>query len=87
MEDNKQNVNQENNDQVKLDHSPYARATFFSPIVRVLPKIGRNALCPLESKKFKNCCGKSGQDFCTKAKENLENYINELKAKQDDKSS
>lgn len=87
MQDNQQNTNQENKDIVKLDHTPYARATFFSPVVRVLPKIGRNAICPLEGKKFKNCCGKSGQDFCTKAKENLENYINELKAKNNDQSS
>jgi hypothetical protein len=56
-------------------------------VVRVLPKISRNALCPLTNKKFKNCCGASGQDFCTKAKENLENYINELRQKPDDKSS
>lgn len=78
-----------NNDKIILPNNPYARATPFSPVVRVLPKIGRNTLCPLENKKFKNCCGKSGQDFCTKAKENLENYINELKTNQksDDKSS
>lgn len=74
-------------DKIKLDHSPYARATPFTPIVRVLPKIGRNSKCPLEGKKFKDCCGKSGQDFCDKAKENLENYINELKSKKDDQSS
>lgn len=67
------------NDKTVLPNNPYARATPFSPIVRVLPKISRNAFCPLENKKFKNCCGKSGQDFCTKAKENLENYIDELK--------
>jgi hypothetical protein len=33
----------------------------------------------MTNKKFKNCCGASGQDFCTKAKDNLENYLNELK--------
>ena len=75
------------NDKIVLPNNPYARATPFSPVVRVLPKINRNALCPLENKKFKNCCGKSGQDFCTKAKENLENYINELKSKNNDQSS
>jgi hypothetical protein len=74
------------NDKIKLPNSPYARATFISPIVRVLPKIIRNAYCPLMNKKFKKCCGASGQDFCTKAKENLENYINELKEKNNDKS-
>jgi hypothetical protein len=71
------------NDKITLPNNPYARATPFSPIVRVLPKIGRNSICPLENKKFKDCCGKNGQDFCTKAKENLENYINELKTSND----
>lgn len=81
----------EENNKFILPNNPYARATPFTPIVRVLPKIGRNAFCPLENKKFKHCCGKSGQDFCTKAKENLENHINELKTKKlepnNDKSS
>jgi len=76
----------EENTKITLANNPYARATDFSPVVRILPKIGRNTLCPLENKKFKNCCGKSGQDFCAKAKENLENYINELKSKNNDKS-
>ena len=45
-------------------------------------------MCPLSLKKFKHCCGASGQDFCNKAKENLENYVNELREKsKDDKSS
>lgn len=57
----------------------YARATEFHPIVRVLPKIKRNAYCTIENKKFKKCCGASGQNFCTKAKENLEKYLNDLK--------
>lgn len=73
MEENKDN-------KIILPNNPYARATPFSPVVRVLPKINRNAFCPLENKKFKHCCGKSGQDFCTKAKENLENHINDLRA-------
>lgn len=71
----------------KLPHSPYARATVFSPVVRVLPKISRNAQCPLMNKKFKKCCGASGQDFCTKAKENLEKYIDDLKTKENDQIS
>jgi hypothetical protein len=69
-----------------LPNNPYARATPFSPIVRVLSKISRNTTCPATNKKFKHCCGASGQDFCTKAKENLENYINELKEPKNDKS-
>jgi len=39
------------------------------------------------NKKFKKCCGASGQDFCTKAKENLEKYIDDLKTKENDQSS
>jgi hypothetical protein len=70
-----------------LPNNPYARATPFSPIVRVLSKISRNTRCPLMNKKFKHCCGASGQDFCEKAKENLENYIDELKESKNDKSS
>ena len=62
-----------------MPNNPYARATPFSPIVRVFPKINRNTPCPMTNKKFKNCCGASGQDFCARAKENLENYLNELK--------
>jgi hypothetical protein len=80
-------MEQESN-KISLNHNPYARATPFSPVVRVLPKISRNSMCPLSLKKFKNCCGASGQDFCNKAKENLENYVNELREKsKDDKSS
>jgi|Laugrefabdmm15sn_1035127.scaffolds.fasta_scaffold06323_3 hypothetical protein len=80
-------MEQESN-KISLNHNPYARATPFSPVVRVLPKISRNSMCPLSLKKFKHCCGSSGQDFCNKAKENLENYVNELREKsKDDKSS
>lgn len=71
---------------VILPSNPYARATDWSPIVRILPKINRNTFCPLKNIKFKKCCGASGQDFCNIAKENLENYINDLKSK-NDKSS
>jgi hypothetical protein len=79
-------MNEEKTSQkIVLPNSPYARATPFSPVVRVLTKIGRNIRCPIEGKKFKDCCGKTGQDFCIKAKENLENYINELKEKNNDK--
>jgi hypothetical protein len=78
---------QENN-KITLPNNPYARATDFSPVVRVLPKISRNSYCPLMNKKFKKCCGSSGQDYCNKAKENLENYVNDLKEKmKDDQSS
>jgi hypothetical protein len=83
-----QDISKENKkEKITLPHNPYARATPFSPVVRVLPKISRNSYCPLNNVKFKNCCGKSGQDFCTKAKENLENYVNDLRTKDNDKSS
>jgi hypothetical protein len=81
MEENTKNIADK---RIILPNNPYARATPFSPVVRVLPKILRNAYCPLNNVKFKNCCGKSGQDFCNKAKENLENYVNDLKSKKDD---
>lgn len=84
MSDQKENITIE---KITLNNNPYARATPFSPVVRVLPKISRNAICPATNKKFKNCCGLSGQDFCTQAKENLENYINDLTQKNDDQSS
>ena len=38
---------------IEWGNTPYGRATDFSPIVRVLPKINRNATCPFSSKKFK----------------------------------
>jgi len=90
MEENAQNISNTENQgdkKITLPNSPYARATFFSPVVRVLPKISRNSYCPLNNIKFKKCCGASGQDYCTKAKENLENYVNELREKHNDKSS
>ena len=70
-------------EKIILAHNPYARATNFSPIVRIFPKIPRNTNCPLLNKKFKKCCGASGQDFCNKAKENLETHLNDLKSKND----
>ena len=37
------------------------------PIRRQGPKLGRNDACPVDpSKKFKNCCGASGEKYCTK---------------------
>ena len=87
-----------NDKPVEWGDTPYGRATDFSPIVRVFPKIKRNATCPFTGKKFKKCCGSSGQDYCNQAKVNLEKYLNDLKAKnttideinktaEDDKSS
>ena len=84
MEENAQNIE---NNKIILPDNPYARATPFSPVVRVLPKISRNSYCPLNKVKFKKCCGTSGQDYCTKAKENLENYVNELREKHNDQGS
>ena len=66
--------------------SLYARATEFSPIVRVFPKITRNKVCPFSQQKFKKCCGKTGQNYCDKAKENLKNHLQSLK-ENNDKSS
>ena len=68
-----------NEEKFQLPNTPYARGTDFTPVVRVLPKISRNAMCPLLNKKFKKCCGITGQNFCNKAKENLEEHLNNLK--------
>lgn len=77
-------MNEENVD--KLTSIEYARATEFSPIVRIYPKISRNTVCPYSGKKFKNCCGQMGQDFCDKArdalKEHLMKIVNEKKEAQ-----
>lgn len=62
----------------KLTSVEYARATEFSPIVRIYPKISRNTICPHTSKKFKHCCGQMGQDFCDKAKDALKEHLIKL---------
>lgn len=62
----------------KLTDLEYARATEFSPIVRIYPKIPRNTTCPHTGKKFKNCCGQMGQDFCDKARDALKEYLIKL---------
>lgn len=59
---------------------PYVRTSPLAPIVRIFEKISRNTVCPLTNKKFKYCCGQSGQNFCNKAKENLESYLDQLKS-------
>lgn len=56
-----------------IDH-PYVRAYVGAPIHRMAPKMGRNDMCHLEGKKFKNCCGKNGYNFCKKM---LVNYLQE----------
>lgn len=59
----------------KLTSLEYARATEFSPIVRIYPKIPRNTTCPHTGKKFKHCCGQMGQDFCEKARDSLKEHL------------
>ena len=75
--------NSSNSSIEKIDFShvdtPYIRAYEGAPIHRVAPKMGRNDLCPLEGKKFKNCCGKEGYDFCKKM---LVNYLEGIAKKQ-----
>ena len=66
-------MNKDNID--KLTSIEYARATEFSPIVRIYPKVPRNMTCPSTGKKFKNCCGKLNQDFCEKAKDSLKEHL------------
>lgn len=71
-------MNQEKIDQIIASNNPYARATEFSPIVRIYTKIPRNTRCPYTNQKFKHCCGKTGQDFCDKAKEALKQKLDNL---------
>lgn len=59
-------------------YSAYARATNFSPIVRVVQKINRNSICPFTNSKFKKCCGSNGQNFCNKAIDSLNDYIKNI---------
>jgi hypothetical protein len=54
--------------------NPYVRAYVGAPIHRMAPKMGRNDICLMEGKKFKNCCGKDGYNFCKKL---LVNYLEE----------
>ncbi len=69
-------MNKENID--KLTSIEYARATEFSPIVRIYPKIPRNTVCPSTGKKFKNCCGKMNQDLCEKARDSLKDHLTKI---------
>lgn len=62
-------------DQIVSANHPYARGTEFSPIVRIYPKVPRNMLCPFTRKKFKKCCGQTGQDFCEKARDSLKEHL------------
>jgi hypothetical protein len=71
-------MNKENIEKLLASNNPYARATEFSPIVRIYPKFPRNLICQFSGKKFKNCCGQSGQDFCEKAKDSLKEHLNKL---------
>jgi len=68
-------MNKEKLESIVSATHPYGRATDFTPIVRIYPKIQRNTLCPFTRKKFKNCCGQTGQNFCEKAKETLKDYL------------
>jgi len=58
-----------------ITSTEYARATDFSPIVRIYEKISRNSICPFTRKKFKKCCGNTGQDFCEKARDSLREHL------------
>jgi len=71
-------MNKENIDKLINSNNPYARATEFSPIVRIYPKFPRNIVCHFSGKKFKNCCGQSGQDFCEKAKDSLKDHLTKM---------
>lgn len=72
------------NNNIEQPYSPYARALDFSPIVRVVKKVKRNQVCPFTNSKFKKCCGKSGQDFCNKSIDSLNDYLKCLDQKDTD---
>jgi len=69
-------MNKDNID--KLTLTEYARATEFSPIVRIYPKVPRNTICSHTGKKFKHCCGELNQDFCEKARDSLKEHLMKL---------
>lgn len=71
-------MNSERVEKLLASNNPYVRATEFSPIVRIYPKFPRNLVCQFSGKKFKNCCGQSGQDFCEKAKDSLKQHLTNL---------
>jgi hypothetical protein len=77
-------MNKDNID--KLTSIEYARATEFSPIVRIYTKIPRNAICPSTGKKFKNCCGKMNQDFCEKARDSLKEHLTKILNEKEDQN-
>jgi hypothetical protein len=58
-------IKDQNQQEVNLDQfRPYVRAFEGAPIHRIAPKMQRNDICSIESKKFKNCCGKDGHNYC-----------------------
>lgn len=71
-------MNEEKINEITSANHPYARATEFSPIVRIYNKISRNSRCPYTNEKFKNCCGKTGQNFCEKAKDTLRQHLQKI---------
>jgi hypothetical protein len=77
-------MNKDNID--KLTSIEYARATEFSPIVRIYPKVPRNMTCPSTGKKFKHCCGKLNQDFCEKAKDSLKEHLMKMVNEKEEQS-
>jgi hypothetical protein len=72
------------NGSIQQPYSPYARGCEFSPIVRVVKKIKRNQVCPINNTKFKKCCGKTGQNFCNKSIDSLNEYLKCLDKKDTD---
>lgn len=70
-------IKQENQEELNLNNfRPYVRAFEGAPVHRIAPKMQRNEICPLEKKKFKNCCGKDGHNYCKRLfNEFLENTL------------
>lgn len=65
-------------DSIELNQiTPYIKAYDRAPIHRLAPKMGRNELCKISGKKFKNCCGQNPNvNYC---KVLLENFFDKSK--------
>jgi len=64
--------------------NPYVRGYERAPMHRIAPKMGRNDFCPTENKKFKNCCGKDGKNFCYKM---LSRFLEKASSSSSDESN
>lgn len=72
------NEEQDPNQVLEQNISPYIQPYFRGPIRRLAPKMSRNEYCHINNIKFKKCCGADGSDFCKRL---LMDYIDQIKEK------